>query len=149
VLLTIVTDEELWISEIVKIILLVLLTSGVVYNLISLIKGGRKIRMVINSILILIFLTTSFFVIREFFYEGVLLSNYQYVPGTTLDYCDVTTLGKGISFNYELRGKQYHSCNTFYPVSVDSIKVPGGRFKVRVSQKYPARGRMDFHKPMK
>ena len=148
-LLNIVTDEELLISEVVKTILLILLTVAVIYNLYRIIRGGKKVRASLNIVFVCMIATLIFFVGREFLKEAALLKNYQYVPGITKDYCDVAALGKGIEFEYEVKGKLYHNCNTLYPASLDSILVPGGKFQVRVSLKYPSEGRMDFHKHIK
>lgn len=112
-------------------------------------RSGNKARALLNTVLICTLATLVFFVGREFLKEAALLKNYQYTPGITKDYCDVAALGKGIEFEYEVNGKIYRNCNTFYPVSLDSIHIPGGKFQVRVSLKYPSEGRMDFHKQIK
>lgn len=77
--------------------------------------------------------------------EYNLLNNYVYVEGTTIEYCDSGKSGKGIEFEYYLNGKRYTNCNTYDPIN--AIKVPGGKFKVRVSEFSPKIGRIDFEQP--
>jgi hypothetical protein len=148
-LLNIVTDEELLASEVVKTILLILIGVSIVYNLIRLIRSGTKSRKMINLIILLFLFLLFFFVGKEYIVEGAMLRNPQYVKGTTIGYCSVFALGKGIEFEYEINGKKFRNCNTFYPVTKDSIKVPGGEYRVRFAQKFPDNGRMDFQKPQR
>lgn len=148
-LLNIVTDEELLASEVVKTILLILILVGVVYNLIRLINKGTKKRKIINFIILLSLTVLFFFIGKEYLVEGALLRNSEYVKGTTIGYCNVFALGKGIEFKYEVNGKEFRNCNNFYPVSRDSIKVPGGKFSVRIAKGFPNRGRMDFKKKLR
>ena len=145
-LLNIVTDEELLASEVVKTILLILILVGIVYNLIRIILSGTNSRKIINIFILLVLIVLVFFVGKEYIVEGAMLRNPQYVKGTTIGYCSVFALGKGIEFEYEINGKKIRNCNTFYPVAKDSIKVPGGEYNVRVAQKFPDNGRMDFQK---
>ena len=148
-LLNIVTDEELLVSEVVKTILLILVVVGIVYNLIRLFKNGKKNRKILNFIILLFLIGSVFFVGKEYLVEGSMLRNPQYVKGTTIGYCSVFALGKGIEFEYEINGKKFRNCNTFYPVAKDSIKVPGGEYSVRYSQSFPEKGRMDFQKKVR
>lgn len=145
-LLNIVTDEELIASEVVKTILLILMTVGIVYNIIRLVRSNAKSKKFINSIILVCLLVLIFFVGKEYMVEGAMLRNPKYVKGTTIGYCSVFALGKGIEFEYEINGKIFRNCNTFYPVAKDSIKVPGGEYSVRYSAKFPEKGRMDFQK---
>ena len=145
-MLNIVTDEELLASEVVKTILLILILVGIVYNLIRIIRSGTKSRKIINIFILLVLFVVVFFVGKEYIVEGTMLRNPQYINGTTIGYCSVFALGKGIEFEYEINGKKFRNCNTFYPVAKDSIKVPGGKFSVRFAQSFPDRGRMDFQK---
>ena len=78
--------------------------------------------------------------------EYNLLNNYVYVDGTTLEYCNSGKSEKGIEFEYYLNGKRYTNCNTHNPIN--AIKVPGGKFKVRVSEFNPEIGRIDFDQPL-
>jgi hypothetical protein len=103
----------------------------------------------INLIILLFLFLLFFFVGKEYIVEGAMLRNPQYVKGTTIGYCSVFALGKGIEFEYEINGKKFRNCNTFYPVTKDSIKVPGGEYRVRFAQKFPDNGRMDFQKPQR
>lgn len=145
-LLNIVTDEELLVSEVVKTILLILFVGGIVYNLIRLIQSGTKSRKSINFIVLLFLFVLVFIVGKEYLVELALLRSPEYVKGTTTGYCSVFALGKGIEFEYEVNGKKFRNCNTFYPVSKDSIKVPGGEFSVRYVKKFSDKGRMNFQK---
>ena len=76
--------------------------------------------------------------------KQLLLKNPEYVQGTTVGYCDVFARGQGIEFEYEVNGQKFRNCNTFHPVSKDSIIVPGGKYQVRYSVKFPGLGRMNF-----
>lgn len=148
-LLNIVTDEELLASEVVKTILLILIVVGIIYNLIRLTRSGTKSRKAIHLIILLCLFVLVFFVGKEYLVEGAMLRSPQYVKGTTIGYCSVFALGRGIEFEYEVNGKKYRICNNFYPVAKDSIKVPGGEYSVRYSQSFPDKGRMDFQKPVR
>jgi hypothetical protein len=86
---------------------------------------------------------------KEYMVEGAMLRHPQYVKGHTMGYCSVFALGKGIEFEYEINGKRFRNCDTFYPLPKDSIKVPGGEYRVRYAKKFPERGRMDFQKKIK
>ncbi|MEO6833579.1 MAG: hypothetical protein ABI378_13350 [Chitinophagaceae bacterium] len=144
--LNIVTDEELLASEVVKTILLILIIGGIIYNLIRLLRRGRKGRKTINILILLFLFALFFYVGREYLIEGAMLRKPQYVTGTTIDFCSVFALGKGIKFEYEVNGKKFRNCNTYYPVAKESIKLPGGKYSVRYAQEFPDRGRMDFQK---
>ena len=148
-LLNIVTDEELLASEVVKTILLILILVGIVYNLIRVIRSGTNSRKIINIFILLVLFVLVFFVGKEYIVEGAMLRNPQYVKGTTIGYCSVFALGKGIEFEYEINGKKFWNCNTYYPFAKDSIKVPGGEYTVRCSQSFPDKGRMDFQKKVR
>ena len=148
-LLNIVTDEELLASEVVKTILLILILVGIVYNIVRLIRSDAKSKKFINAIILLFLFGLVFFVGKEYMVEGALLRDPQYVKGTTVGYCSVFGLGKGIEFEYEINGKKNRNCNTFYPVAKDSIKVPGGEYSVRYAEKFPDKGRMDFQKKIR
>ena len=146
-LLNIVTDEELLVSEVVKTILLILLFIGIVYNLTRLMRKDGKSRKIINFLIFLLLFVGAFIVGKEYIIEAALLRNPKYVKGITIGYCSVFALGKGIEFEYQINGNKFRTCNTFYPVPKDSIKVPGGEYSVRYAQKFPDSGRMDFQKP--
>ncbi len=79
--------------------------------------------------------------------EYNILNNYEYVDGVTIDYCETgDPPHKAIEFEYTFNGKRYTNCNSYSPIK--AIKVPGGRFKVRVSDFAPSIGRIDFDKPL-
>lgn len=80
------------------------------------------------------------------FQEYNLLSNYIYVEGTTIEYCRSGKSRQGIEFEYHLNGERYTNCNTHN--RINEIKVPGGKFKVRVSEFDPDIGRIDFEQPL-
>lgn len=143
-LLKIVTDEELLTSQIVKTILLIVLSAGIAYNLFRIFRSDQRLRLIINST-ILLFLSCSFFIVfREYREESELLKNPKYTTGITISYCSAFARGEGIEFEYDVNGVKYRNCNTFHPISKDSIIVPGGKYLVRYSKLYPAKGRMDF-----
>lgn len=146
-LLNIVTDDELLASEVVKTILLMLIVVGIVYNLIRLVRSGIKSKKIINFIILLFLFIFVFFVGKEYLVELALLKNPEYVKGTTVGYCSVFALGNGIEFEYEINGRKFRNCNTFYPVAKDNIKVTGGDYIVRYAQNFPNEGRMDFQRP--
>ena len=105
-----------------------------------------KSRKDINVIVLLFLSVLFFFVGKEFLLELALLRESEHVTGTTTGYGPVFGLGKGIKFEYEVNGEKFVNCNTYYPISKDSIKVPAGKYSVRVAKKFPEKGRMDFKK---
>ncbi|MBS1633614.1 MAG: hypothetical protein JST10_13685 [Bacteroidetes bacterium] len=145
-LLNIVSDEQLLTSQIVKTVLLCLLGAGLIYNLFKLIRRKEKVKRIINSVIFLLLCVVAYFTIQAYRIEGSLLNHPRYVIGTTMGDCSVTGLGQGIEFEYEVDGRTFHNCSTYYPVSKDSIKVPGGKYMVRYSDKFVDKGRMDFNK---
>ncbi|MBS1949114.1 MAG: hypothetical protein JST47_15235 [Bacteroidetes bacterium] len=147
-LLNIVTDEQLLISQIVKTVLLCLVGLGIVYNLSKIIRTKENIRRIISCFILLVLCVAAFFTAREYRIESPMLSHPKYVQGTTIGYCNVTGLGLGIEFEYEVNGQVFRNCNTFYPVPRDNIVVPKGKYMVRYSEKYVEDGRMDFNKAM-
>ena len=146
-LLNIVTNEELLTSQIVKTILLCLTAGGIIYNILRIIRSESKIKRIINSIIFIILSVAIVFIFKEYRIEATLLKSPQYVYGTTIGFCDVFAKGRGIEFEYEVNGQKFRNCNTYHPISKDSLIVPGGKYMVRYSQKYPDQGRMDFAKP--
>lgn len=144
ILLSVVTDDELLASQIVKTIFLVILSGGIIFNLIQFFRTENRKRKVISAGALLILSVVSYFVFNAYRVEGSLRNEYQYVPGITIGYCTKFALGEGIEFEYEVNGKKYSNCNTFHPISKDSIIVPGGKYSVRCSDKYPDEGRMNF-----
>ena len=72
--------------------------------------------------------------------------HYSYVEGTTIKYCKATRKRTGIEFEYYINGKRYTNCNRHNPLP--EIKVPGGKFKVRVTKYAPDVGRIDFDQPL-
>ncbi len=145
-LLNIVTDEELLVSEIVKTILLILMITGIVLNVIKLVRNGNRNIRTLNFYFLLVLFVLVFFTGKEYLVEGSMLLHPRYVKGTTIGYCSIFALGKGIEFEYEINGKRFRNCNTFYPLSKDSIRVPGGKYSVRFAKPFSEKGRMDFQK---
>lgn len=143
-LLNIVTDEELLASQIVKTILLFLIGAGIIFNIFRIIRAESKTKRIINISILTILSVSLFFVINEYRVEAALLKNPEYVTGTTVGACSVFARGRGIEFEYEVNGRKYRNCNTFHPVSIDSITVPGGKYLVRFSARFPGSGRMNF-----
>ncbi|MCC7233508.1 MAG: hypothetical protein IT242_11235 [Bacteroidia bacterium] len=143
-LCNIVNNEELLTSQIVKSILLILLITGIVFNVLRIIRTGSNTRKIINAGILSLLIVIIVFVFREFRVEAALLKYPEYVTGTTTGTCSVFARGQGIEFEYEINGQTYRNCNTYYPVSKDSIVVPGGKYQVRYTNKFPDKGRMDF-----
>lgn len=143
-LLNIVTDDQLLTSQIVKTILLVILAGGIVFNIARLMRRVAIRIKIMNGIVLLSLAGIFIFVFNAYRIEASLFKNPMYVPGTTLGYCSVFAEGKGIEFEYELEGRKFQNCNTFHPISKDSITVPGGKYFVRVSKNFTGEGRMDF-----
>ncbi len=145
-LLYIVTDEQLIISQIVKAVLICLVTIGLIFNVVRIIRLKELVRRIISAVILLALVTADYFILKEFLIESALLNSNQYVEGVTLGLCTVTGLGQGVEFKYEINGKTYIRCNTFYPISEDSITVPDGKYMIRYSEKYLDEGRIDFNK---
>lgn len=143
-LLNIVTDDELITSQVVKGILLCLVAGGIIYNLFKIIRSESRIRRIINSVFFIILSAAVILIFQQFRIEGALLKTPEYVQGKTIRFCNVFAVGQGVEFEYEVNGKTYRNCNSFHPVSKDSITVPGGIYMVRCTQKFPGEGRMDF-----
>lgn len=101
-LLNIVTDNELIVSEVVKTILLVIITGAIIFNVIRLIRNPLPERRVLNIILLVLFSGMWIYVFSEFRIEADLLRHPVYVKGTTTGYCKVFARGTGIEFEYEL-----------------------------------------------
>lgn len=145
-LLNIVTDEQLLASQIVKTILLLIISGGIIFNIYRIVRFVSIRKRAINIAILCILCIALALVIRVYCVEYALLKNPVYVIGTTIGTCNVFAEGRGVEFEYELNGKKYRNCNTFHPVPIDSIKIPGGKYKVRVSNKFPGKGRIDFNK---
>lgn len=143
-LLNIVTDEELLTSQIVKSILLINIALGIIYNLYRLFGKESTKRKMINFVLFALLSVAIIFVYRAYRIEAALLNNPDYVPGITLGYCSVFALGTGIEFEYEVNEQKFRCCNTFHPISKDSIVVSGQKYMVRYSEIFPDAGRMNF-----
>jgi hypothetical protein len=141
-----VTDLELMAAQVVKSVLILLLAFGVIFNLYKTFRPGTfQMKMVRGSIAFL-FLFFAVSVFKWIQVDGNLLYAPKYTPGFVIGYCQAVARGKAIEFEYEVAGIKYTNCNTFHPIPVDSIQVPGGKYLVRYSEKYPGKGRMDFNK---
>ena len=145
-LLSVVTDNELLASQIVKTIFIVILSIGIIFNLIRFFKNKLRKKKIINTAGFLILSAVLLHVSRIYKEDRSLRHNSKYISGTTIGYCSQIALGAGVEFEYELGGKKYRNCNTYHPISKDSIIVPGGKYSVRVSNDYPGLGRMDFNR---
>lgn len=146
-LLSNVSDEQLLTSQIVTTVFLCLLAAGILYNLYRVVRSKETVRRVISACIVLALSVVAFFTAKEYTSQALLLSDASFVQGTTLGYCSVPGLGRGIRFEYVVHGKVYRNCNTFHPVPVDSVQVEGGRYMVRYSESDPSDGRMDFRHP--
>ncbi len=138
--------HELLAAQAVKIIFVFLLLFAIGYNALQAYRaaswGGRLLRMGFA----LCFLAIAMPAIRWIMIEDSLLRKPRYVVGTTTGYCEAFARGKAIAFEYEVKGVVYRNCNAYHPIPADSIVVPGGRYYVRYSEKYPEWGRIDFHR---
>ncbi len=143
-----VTDLELLAAQTVKLILLGLLVFGVGLNLFKVWKANLRKKKIIRGSIAIVLFTLAIPVFKWIQVEGSLLNSNEYTVGTTIDFCEVFAKGKGIEFEYEVAGKKYKNCNTYHPVSINNIKVTGGKYYVRYSKKYPGKGRIDFNKPV-
>ncbi len=143
-LLNIVTDDELFTSEIVKFLLILVLSAGIFFNLVRLFSRTTLVRRSLTGFLLAALFLIIAWVIREFRLEYALLNNPKYTRGITVGYCNITGRGEGIEFEYEINGTRFRRCNTFHPIPKDSIMVPGGAYRVRYSDGYADAGRMNF-----
>lgn len=141
-MLTIVTDQELLASQAVKIIMLLILLFGAGYNAYISFRNRHFTRVVMT----VIFIALSLPFIRWIVIEDSLLRNARYTVGVTTGYCQEFARGRAIEFAYDIDGRTYLNCNTYHPIPVDSIVVPGGKYVVRYSDRYPDRGRMDYRR---
>lgn len=106
-------------------------------------KTDRIIGVILGSIMIV---SGAYISLLEY----NLLTNYKYVEGTIYQYCDPNNYSnKKVKFEYFFEGKKYSNCNKYPPELENKIKVPGGKYQVRVSSFKPDGGRMDFEKPIK
>jgi len=146
--LSIVSDEQLMTNQIVKSILLIILSGGIVLNIFRIFRNPTRNKKLLHIVLLLIISTIFYFVFNAYKIEAALLKNPQYIIGTTKGFCK--TYGQSnIDFEYEINGKKFEGCNTYSPIPQSSIITNGGRYLVRYSNKYPEGGRMDFTKPAK
>lgn len=143
VLLT-ATDLELIAGQVVKGVLLLLFFFAIVFNFIQLFKSKDRNKKVIRGMLALAFFFLIIPVARWMLIEDSLLRNAEFTVGITVDTCQVFARGKGISFEYEVNGKTYRNCSTYHPIPLHNIVVPGGRYAVRYSRRFPEKGRIDF-----
>jgi|GEM_PF-1018732 hypothetical protein len=144
-LASIVTDDQLFTSQIVKSIILVITAGGAIFNLYRVFRKVSIWERVVNLILFIALAVIFFFVIKIFLIEAALLKRPVYATGTTIGYCNVFAEGEGIEFEYTVHGVNYHNCSTFHPLPKDKIKVPGGKYMVRTTSDYPDQGRMNFN----
>lgn len=141
-LLLTVTDHELLAGQVAKSIFVLLLLFGAVYNLWRAIRFRELLRAGLAAFFFLIALP----VIRWIVIEDGLLRKPAYAVGITVGYCQAFARGKAIEFEYEVQGRAYRNCNAFHPIPIDSIVVPGGKYAVRYSARFPDKGRIDFHR---
>jgi len=143
-----VADDELIASQTVKYIFLVVLVAGVAFNLYRLFRQASAVRKVISILVAAVLGGIALYVTRWIEIEGSLLNQPLYTEGVTTGFCEERLKGRAIEFQYEVDGATYTQCNTYHPVALENIQVPGGQYMVRYSAKYPALGRMNFRKPV-
>lgn len=143
--LNIVSDEQLMTNQIVKTILLIILSGGIVLNFYRIYKNSTLNKKLLHTVLLLIISTIFYFVFKAYKIEAELLKKPIYVVGKTIGYCNV--FGKSnIDFEYEINGKIFKGCDAYSPIPQTAIIAIGGKYYVRYSEKYPENGRMDFSK---
>lgn len=147
IFLSVNTDLELTASQAVKVIFIVILFSGALFNLYRFFKAKTAAKRIFTGIFALLLAGIAIPVIEWYDIEGNLLNHAEYVTGITKGFCQEFAKGAAIEFEYELDGTKYTNCNTYLPVPKDKITVPGGKYMVRATKKYPGKGRMDFNKP--
>lgn len=145
-LLAAVTNQELLAGQLVKVILALLLLLGAGVNLRLALKMPGAPGQLSRLGLAIFFLLLALPVARWIHIDGSLLLSPAYTVGTTTGFCEAFAKGKAVAFEYEAGGQRYQNCNTFHPIPVDSIVVPGGKYYVRYSVRYPEKGRIDFHR---
>ncbi|MEK7254428.1 MAG: hypothetical protein AAB316_06775 [Bacteroidota bacterium] len=145
-LLLSVTDLELMAGQAVKGLLALLFAFGCIFNAVKAVKTEDAKKKALRGGIVLFFLLLVIPLLQWIRIEDSLLRHPEYVPGVTLDTCQVFAKGKGIEFEYEVAGKKYRNCNTYHPIPLENIVVPGGKYLVRHSERFPEKGRMDFRK---
>ncbi|MCC6753640.1 MAG: hypothetical protein IT266_06615 [Saprospiraceae bacterium] len=146
-LLAIVADDELLVSQIVKSLLLLILTTGLGFNLFRLYTHRFRSRQLVSLLLVVLLTTVGYFLVNAFRIDHALLNQAVYADGVTTAYCSVFGRGEGIEFEYEWEGVRYRACSSYHPIARNTLLVPGGKFKVRLSRKFPGKGRMNFNLP--
>jgi hypothetical protein len=121
--LNIVTDDQLLASQIVKTILLLVISGGILFNIYRLVKFVSKRKRAINLSILIILCLALIFVVRVYLIEFALLKSPVYVTGTTIGNCNVFAEGRGIEFEYEVNGKKFRGGGIGYgPVIVFPTK---------------------------
>ena len=146
--LAIVADDELLVSQIVKSLLLLILTTGLVFNLFRLYTHRTRLRQLVSLVLVVLIAVVGYFLVNAFRVDHALLNQAVYADGVTTAYCSVFGRGEGIEFEYEWEGVRYRACSSYHPIARTALLVPGGTFKVRLSPKFPGKGRMNFKMPV-
>ncbi len=141
-----VTDLELIAGQAVKGVLVLVFSFVFLFNVMKMLRTGEIKGKALRESMALIFLLLTIQMVRWFLVEDSMLRHPAYTTGVTMDTCQVFAKGKGIEFEYEVEGKKYCNCNTYHPILLENIVVPGGRYSVRYSKKFPGKGRIDFHK---
>lgn len=143
-----VTNPQLLATKYVTLIFIGILVLGMILNVRQLFNAelyGTRIRKFIFTALLA---SGIYPVFRIYQVESSLLASNKYVPGITTGYCEVFALGNGVAFEYKVNGITYKGCDTYHPISKDSITVPHGKYYVRYAEDYPAEGRIDLNKPV-
>jgi hypothetical protein len=124
-------------------VLVILGTVGAIGIAIKPKEGDNRVNYIVGSIFGIII---SCYVVRLPYTEYNLLINYIWVDGTVIGRCTGTDGHQDYKFEYYIGNKGYTNCNS--SGDVDSIQVPGARYKVRVSKAVPDIGRIDFTQPI-
>lgn len=146
IILSTVNNEQLLVSKYVTLIAFILVSAIAVYQTIKFFQTKSKKKKITKAIIASVFILISPLIFRMYLLETQLLHQPKYTTGITTGFCSEFAKGKGISFDYLVKGKKYSGCNTYHPLPVAKIDVPGGKYVVRYAEKYPGKGRMDFQK---
>ena len=131
-----------WLGVVVSI-LVILGTIGAIGIAIKPKEGDFRLNYIVGSILGIVL---SCYVVKLPYTEYNLRYNYIWVDGTVIGRCTGTNGYLDYEFEYYIGNKRYTNCNSSDDKT--KIKVPGGRYKVRVSKAVPDIGRIDFKQPI-
>jgi len=143
-----VTDLELIAAQVVKIALVCLMLFFAVLGILKAMRPGPPGDRLLRGTLAVVLIGLTVPIIQWIRVEASLLNSDLYTVGETVGFCQVTARGKGVEFRYMVKGEVYKGCISPHPIPFEDLKVPGGYYHVRYSEKFPGKGRMSFDRPM-